>query len=178
VGQDFSIRPATPADARAIAEVQVATWKTTYRGILPDALLDNLSADEREPRWRERLSTAPEVMLVARDTDGKVVGFVGGGAERTGTLGCDGELHAIYLLERVQRQGLGTLLVNQLVRELRSRGFTSMAVWVLAANPFRKFYGALGGKVIAEREHERGGQQVTEVAYGWRDLNGIRGSGA
>jgi GNAT superfamily N-acetyltransferase len=162
---------ATPADARAIAEVQVATWKTTYRGILTDALLDNLSVDEREPRWRERLSIVPEVMLVARDADGRVVGFAGGGAERTGALGCDGELHAIYLLERVQRQGLGTLLVNQLVRELRSRGFTSMAVWVLARNPFRKFYDALGGKVIAEREHERGGQMIPEVAYSWRDLN-------
>ena len=165
------IRPAVAADARAIAEVQVATWKTTYRGMIPDATLDNLSVDEREPRWRELLSTAGEVMLVGCDADGAVVGFAAGGAERTGQLGCDGELHAIYLLERVQRRGLGTLLVRQLVRELRSRGFTSMALWVLAANSFRRFYDALGGKVISEREHERGGQMTREVAYGWRDLS-------
>jgi GNAT superfamily N-acetyltransferase len=173
VGQDFSIRPAAAADARAIAEVQVATWKTTYRGIFPDLILDNLSVDERVPRWAERFTSADQITLVGCDANGTVVGFVCGGPERTGTLGCDGELHAIYLLERVQRQGLGTLLVNHLVRELRARGFTSMAVWVLAANAFRKFYEALGGKVIAEREHERGGQMTQEVAYGWRDLSGF-----
>ena len=164
-----SIRPAVATDARAIAEVQVATWKTTYRGIVPDALLDGLSVDEREQRWQERLSTG-DPMLVACDAAGNVEGFVCGGAERTGRLGCDGELYAIYLLERVQRQGLGTLLVNQFVRELRARGFTSMALWVLALSPFRRFYEALGGKVIAEREHERGGQMIPEVAYGWGDL--------
>jgi len=148
----------------------VATWKTTYRGMIPDALLDNLSVEEREPRWLELLSTAGEMMLVACDEDGTVVGFVAGGAERSGQLGCDGEVHAIYLLERVQRQGVGTLLVSRLVQELRARGFTSMALWVLAENPFRKFYDALGGKVIAEREHERGGQMIREVAYAWSDL--------
>ena len=167
------IRPAVAADARAIAEVQVATWRTTYRGMLPDDLLDNLSVDEREPRWLELLATAGEVMLVACDAEGTVVGFAAGGAERTGQLGCDGELRAIYLVESVQRQGLGTLLVRRLVQELRSRGFTSMALWVLTENPFRKFYDALGGKVIAEREHERGGQMTQEVAYGWSDLSGF-----
>jgi len=167
------IRPAVAADARAIAEVQVATWRTTYRGMLPDDLLDNLSVDEREPRWLELLATAGEVMLVACDAGGTVVGFAAGGAERTGQLGCDGELRAIYLVESVQRQGLGTLLVRRLVQELRSRGFTSMALWVLTENPFRKFYDALGGKVIAEREHERGGQMTQEVAYGWSDLSGF-----
>jgi len=167
------IRSAVSADTRAIAEVQVAAWKTTYRGILPDDLLDNLSVDERVPRWAELVSTAGEVMLVACDAGGNVVGFVCGGPERTGQLGCDGELHAIYLLESVQRQGLGTMLVRMLVQELRSRSFTSMALWVLAENPFRRFYDALGGKVIAEREHERGGKIMLEVAYGWSDLSEI-----
>jgi len=78
----------------------------------------------------------------------QVVGFICGGAERTGQLKCDGELHAIYMLQIAQRQGLGTLLVRRFVREFRSRGLTSMAVWVLALNPFRRFYEVLGGEVI------------------------------
>jgi hypothetical protein len=45
-----------------------------------------------------------------------------------------------------------------------------MAVWVLARNPSRKFYEALGGKVIAEKEIERDGESFVEVAYGWNDL--------
>jgi hypothetical protein len=49
-----------------------------------------------------------------------------------------------------------------------------MAVWVLAANPFRKFYEAIGGKVVAEQQIERGGLSFTETAYGWQDLNTFR----
>jgi hypothetical protein len=41
-----------------------------------------------------------------------------------------------------------------------------MAVWVLALNPFRKFYEALGGEPISEQTIERGGQSFLAVAYG------------
>ena len=144
----------------------------------PTPFLDSLSVDKREQLWRETLSV-PEpnsVTLVACNIDGGIVGFLCGGAERTGRLGCEGELYAIYLLRPAQRQGLGTVLVQHFVRELRVRGFASMAVWVLAANPFREFYEALGGKVVAEQQIERGGQSFTESAYGWQNLNTFRDS--
>ena len=169
-----NVRLARVDDAPAIAEVHVASWRTTYKGIFSDTLLDSLSVDKREQSWREMLAL-PEpnsVTLVACNLDESIVGFISGGAERTGWLGYEGELYAIYLLQNAQRRGLGTLLV----RELRARGFGSMAVWVLAANPFRKFYEALGGKVVAEQQIERGGQSFTESAYGWQDLNTFKDS--
>jgi len=131
--------------------------------------LNDLSIEKRERFWAEELSKPQggSVTLVAVDDAGEVVGFVSGGAERTGELGSDGELYAIYLLERVQRRGLGALMMKRLAREFILRGFGSMAVWVLAENPFRKFYEALGGKFIRERLVERGGQEFAEVAYGW-----------
>src|ERR1700683_910180 len=97
---------------------------------LDDALLDSLSVDKREQSWRERLAL-PEpnsVTLVACNVDGGIVGFISGGAERTGRLGYEGELYAIYLLQLEQRRGIGTLLVQHFVRELCARGFRSMAV--------------------------------------------------
>jgi GNAT superfamily N-acetyltransferase len=109
--------------------------------------------------------------LVACDAGSNVVGFVSGGKGRTGQLGCDGELYAIYLRQEAQRKGLGALLVRQFAHELAMRGFGSMAVWVLALNPSRRFYEHLGGKVVGEKEIERGGQTFIEVAYGWQSLN-------
>ena len=50
-------------------------------------------------------------------------------------------------------------------------GFKSMAVWVLARNPSRKFYERLGGRVITEQQIERGGEPYTEIAYAWSNLN-------
>src|SRR5258708_21911583 len=137
-----NVRPARVDDAHAIADVHVASWRTTYKGIFPDTLLDGLSVDKREQSWIKTLaeSEPSSVTLVACDVDGSIVGFISGGVERTRRLGYEGEVYAIYLLQLAQRQGLGTLLVQHFVRELRAQGFGSMAVWVLAANPFRKFY--------------------------------------
>ena len=143
-----NVRLARVDDVPAIAQVHVASWRTTYTGIFSDTLLDSLSVDKREQSWRERLAS-PEpnsVTLVACNVDGRIVGFVSGGPERTGRLGYEGELYAIYLLQLAQRQGLGTLMVQHFVRELRARVFNSMAVWVLAANPFRKFMKPSEGK--------------------------------
>jgi GNAT superfamily N-acetyltransferase len=168
----YNVRSAFVDDARSIAFVHVESSKTTYSGLLPDDHLSRFSIENRERLWKETLEI-PEpgtVTLVGCNPTQEVVGFVCGGAERTGHLGCDGELYAIYLLQIAQRQGLGTLLVERFVHELMLRGFSSMAVWVLAANPFRKFYEALGGQFITEQRIERGGQFFLEVAYGWDDL--------
>src|SRR5256885_13185967 len=124
----MSIRPAVIEDASAIAQVHVESWRTTYRGLLPDNLLDQLSVLDRTRFWTETLTGPPTrfLMLVACDGSGTIVGFACGGVERTGKLTCDGELYAMYLLEGAQRRGLGTLLIRQFVRELRSIGFNSM----------------------------------------------------
>ena len=170
----WNIRPAVVHDARAIAEVHVESWKSTYRGIFPDALLNGLSVEKRESSWRERLAAhepPSAITMVGCDAGGNVVGFVSGGKERTGQLGCDGELYAIYLLQEAQRKALGALLVRQFVHELDTRGFGSMAVWVLALNPSRRFYERLGAKVIGQQQIEQGGQPFIEVAYGWQSLN-------
>ncbi len=167
-----SIRHALPTDARAIAEVHVGAWKTTYQSIFPPSVMDALSVDKREKFWAESLSkpVSKSVTLVGCDETGRVVAFASGGPERTGHLGCDGELYAIYLDAAVRGQGLGTLLVRRLARELEALEFTSIAVWVLALNPYRKFYKALGGLPIGQQQIERGGQTFEEVAYGWQDV--------
>ena len=54
---------------------------------------------------------------------------------------------------------------------LAQLGHNSMLVWVLAANPYRSFYEALGGQPVAERETNIGGAQLAEIAYGWQDLS-------
>lgn len=47
-----SIRGATVADAEGIAHIHVASWRSTYRGIMPDALLAGLSMERRAANWR------------------------------------------------------------------------------------------------------------------------------
>ena len=71
-------------------------------------MLDSLSIEKRERSWNQTLAEPTLITLVGCDAGHRVVGFICGGAERTGQLGCNGELHATYLLQIALRQGLGT----------------------------------------------------------------------
>jgi GNAT superfamily N-acetyltransferase len=167
-----SIRAATAGDARAIAEVHVASWRAAYRGIVPDAVLDALSVCERAGRWASRLANpdSPSFVYVAEDDAGRVVGFASGGPRRDGDPAYVGELYAIYLLPAVQGKGIGRRLAQAVAHRLEDRGMRSMLVWVLATNPARRFYEALGGRHLGAQPFEMGGATMTEVAYGWPDI--------
>lgn len=171
----YTIRSARLDDAQDIAHVHIASWKTTYAGIFPDAVLTALSVEKRTAFWRGLLAAPAlgSVTLVACDPTGSVIGFIDGGEEKTGQLGRDGELYAVYLLRAAQRQGVGTLLVRHFVREMRVKGFASMVVWVLDLNPSKNFYEALGGTVISQKSIERGGRSYLEVAFGWDELRAL-----
>jgi L-amino acid N-acyltransferase YncA len=164
----LSIRPATQDDAPEIAHVHVESWRTTYAGIVPAEYLANLNEPERATQWQEWLTRDIPVYVAA--LDGKVVGFIGGGPIREPIETYDAELYAIYLLKHAQGQGIGRQLLQELATSLRSRGFHSMVVWVLEQNPARHFYSRTGAQLLTSKDIEIGGATLTEVAYGWPDL--------
>jgi ribosomal protein S18 acetylase RimI-like enzyme len=78
--------------------------------------------------------------------------------------GYAGELNKIYLLQRVQRQGLGQQLLCAVARRFMERGVTSMLLFGEPTNPSNGFYEALGAeRLYSDKGEFHGG-------YGWRDL--------
>jgi ribosomal protein S18 acetylase RimI-like enzyme len=170
--RDIRIRAATLADAPVIAHVHVESWKQTYRGIVPDALIASLSIEQATLQWTYILGpgSAAETVHVAEDTT--VVGFGSAGPARTDRLGADGEIFWIYLLDDVKRRGIGRALFGVMMRELASRGHQTAGLWVLTANAQgRQFYEALSGRTGATRETNHEGHVVNEIAYLWELSN-------
>ena len=165
------IRAATQDDAGSISLVHVESWRTTYRGIVPDQFLADLNVEERAVRWREVLKSDPYIFIAERD--GQVVGFISGGTIREPLEECDAELFAIYLLAEVQGKGIGTSLLMELAKRLEADGFQRMAVWVLEANASRGFYERSGAVRVTVKEIEIGGVLLPVVAYAWRSLKTI-----
>lgn len=161
----MKIREAAPGDEEGIARVHVDSWRTTYKGIVSDSVLQNLSYEQRAENWRRGIGK--NALYVAEDESGSIVGFATGGKERTGNYDADGELYAIYLLQEVQGKGIGKKLTQLIAQNLKEQGFTSMLVWVLEQNPAKKFYESLGGQPIDESMIEIGGEDFKEIAYYW-----------
>lgn len=165
-------REANFADAPGIARVHVDSWRATYRGIIPDDILANLSYETRQVEWESGLGrpNGERVIFVAEDADEGIVGFACGGPERSGDSNYTGELYAVYVLERYQRMGVGKALTRLVGERLVRNGLTGMLVWVLAENPSRGFYERLGGQIVRGQIIEVEHVSLEEVAYGWLDL--------
>ena len=168
------IRSANLTDAPAIARVHVASWRSTYRGLLSDDFLLSLSETGYAERWKRVITERTSKVYVAED-EGELVGFSSGGRERAGETGYEGELYAIYVLDNAQRRGFGRELVRATVSGLRELGLGDMIIWVLRDNqPARAFYERLGGVYVRAQPITIGLTTLEEVSYGWRRLDDVR----
>ena len=172
LGTAAMLRAAVPADAPAIARVHVASWRTTYPGLIPDTYLDAMEVSDYASRWAQAIRNplSPGAVLVVEES-GEVVGFASCGRHRDGVQPYEGELYAIYLLQEFQGRGHGRALVEASAAALADQGITSMVVWVLRDNAgARRFYERLGGAYLRERPLDFGfGISVKEVSYVWAD---------
>jgi L-amino acid N-acyltransferase YncA len=164
-----TIRHAAITDAAEIARIHVETWRTTYPGIVPAAILASLDQAEREQSWRERIAEGNFPILLAVD-DGQVIGFAAGGSLREPVDDYDAELYAIYVLKTERSCGAGRALCRAVASELWSTGLRRILVWVLAANPAVSFYEHLGGTLVARKTIGIGGATLPEIALGWPDI--------
>jgi GNAT superfamily N-acetyltransferase len=138
--------------------------------LLPQAHLDDLGYRARENMW---MQLDPELTFVA-EAEGSIVGFSNGGRERSGDPIYAGEVYSIYLLRAHQGGGVGRELFLRTVRALHEKGFNSLLVWVLSANPSRGFYEHLGAVVLRSQPVTIFGAELEEIAYGWADTTQLR----
>jgi GNAT superfamily N-acetyltransferase len=166
-------RAATIDDAPAIARVHVASWRSTYRTLLPGDFLDSLSEVGYADRWRRFIGEPGNLVYVIEDA-GRLVGFASGGRERAGEVGYKGELYAIYVLDDFQRRGYGLQLVHAVVDGLKQMSLDDMIIWVLRDNArARQFYEKLGGRYVRAQSITIGSATLEEVSYGWPTLDAL-----
>jgi GNAT superfamily N-acetyltransferase len=139
-----SVRSASVEDARAIADVHTASWRVTYRGLVPDAYLDALTADDRLAAWIEWLTADPP-----GNGNQALVVEVEGGLKGFATICSVGpsppELGALYVDPSFCGCGLGRALMGSVVERVRAAGYSEMVLWVHPENArARRFYERAG----------------------------------
>ena len=163
-----TVRPAAPADARAIAEIRLASWRATYAGIVPATILDRMDVARNET-WIAGLIAEPQgrATLVVEDGEGRVAGYALTAPARDEDAAGLGEVEAIYLHPEVLGRGLGRRLLQAAVAGLDAAGFESVVLWVLSENErARHFYERSGFRPDgAARMLDFDGTPIEEIRY-------------
>jgi GNAT superfamily N-acetyltransferase len=158
------VRAATPADARAIAEVRLASWRATYGPLLPPSVWDEMDLDVWTDRTAQRIANGATSALVA-EAGGAVRAFAFYGPCRDDDLPGAGEVYAIYAHPEDWSTGLGRALLPAAVEAVEA---TPVVLWVLEDNPrARRFYELAGFVADGARKPADmpGGVQLPEVRY-------------
>lgn len=167
----MKIKKAGMEDIKAVAKVYVDSWRTTYRGLVPDDYLDNLSYEDAEKKWADFLKSENEPFIyIALNDSGKTIGFASG--KSIDVEHFHGELYSLYLLRECRGLGIGRQLVSAIAKHFKKNNIDSMLVWVMGKNKSGVgFYERLGGKEYLRRKSVFGGMVVEDVAYSWKDVS-------
>ena len=170
-----ALREAGPADAAVLGRLQVASWRATYRGILPESSLAGLSEEVQTAAFAQSLAQAgPGFRIWLLESRGRPMGFAVAGPSRDPqACGPDpgaprtGEIHAIYLLPEAWGQGLGRALMDRALAGLGGDGFGAAALWVLERNARARAFYEAGGWTLAgaPRTQWQDGIALRQVQY-------------
>ena len=139
------VRPARAADAEGLARVQVASWRRDFAGIVPPALLAELTGDEAEEvwrdRWREAITNPPTsrhhvLAAVTEAPPRELAGFVSAGPATDADRwpGTDAEIYELRVSPERTGQGHYSRLVHAAADTLVGDGFQTVSIWVLEAD--------------------------------------------
>jgi ribosomal protein S18 acetylase RimI-like enzyme len=137
------VRDARSSDAAALAQVQVASWRCTYDGIVDAELLTSLTSSqalgEWESRWQEAISNPPTTrhrVLVAVTSARDLVGFasIGPATDEDRWPRTDASLYELRVLPSQSRQGHGSRLLHAVASTLAEDGFRTASTWVSSAD--------------------------------------------
>lgn len=172
---EYTIRTATLDDVPALVAMQLASRRTGYKPIFGDDFVE-VAVEDRESDWRRMIAERPAETrhwllwrgddLVAEQTllacCGSAQSIIGSPPDPH-----EGELWSVNAAPEAMGTDAAWRVVSHAIDDLRSRGYTSVALKCLEANTrARRFYERAGfvaqGTVDAVA---MGGKAVRDVVY-------------
>lgn len=160
------LTPATPDDLVAIRDLHHSSWRTAYRGMVPDAALGAPLDNHMARTW----ATLPPGITLARD-GARLLGFVRLKANAGWPY-----VDNLHVAPDLRGGGTGRALMAAAARQAGDRG--RLWLTVLAANSgARLFYARMGGCETARITETLLGTRVTTFPVIWNHLGTLTRAG-
>ncbi|MFS0687786.1 GNAT family N-acetyltransferase [Sporosarcina sp. 179-K 8C2 HS] len=169
----MQIRRAKLDDASGIAKVHVDCWRTTYKDIIPNDFLNNLSYEKRTVLWEGNIARKDNYVVIAENNEGEIIGFADAWKRETNVVKNSGDLTSIYLLEEYQGRGIGKKLLKDLFLHFKQLGYEKIFVDVLEENKTRFLYEYYGAKLVEAVQIKIGGKLLNELIYEWDNVDKV-----
>ena len=168
------LREGTAADLEAVVALHLASWRDSYRGLLPDGYLDGALADDLAAKWQRKLidSPTPGSLLLLAESDGKLAGFLYAcrDPERPGSAYIDN----LHVAPECRGSGLGARLLRQAAARLSPLGYRGAHLLVFAQNEAAvRFYLRHGGRILHRGLEDLMGHPADTYRIVWPDLSAL-----
>jgi GNAT superfamily N-acetyltransferase len=152
------VRAARPEEAGEVARIQVATWQTACRRLLPSGVLRRLDRDWMARRWRSAIEDPPTprhrvLVAIEQAERDHLVGFAASGPAGQDAVAPDGPplpdgtaaVTDLLVEPRWGRRGHGSRLLAASVDHWREDGFATAVAWVFESDPVTRSFLATAG---------------------------------
>ena len=149
-------------DVQSISHIYEESWKTAYKGMIPQSYLDNIP----KGHWVEALKSRVWQSLIL--LEGKhPVGTAAYCPARDERFKDYGEIVSIYLLPEYMGKGYGKQLFQAVMDQLLGQGYKKLYLWVLEENERAiRFYKSFGFKASGiYLEDHIDGKDLREIQY-------------
>ena len=142
-------KPAVPQDAAAIGRLRQQCWAATYRGIYPDAMIDQFDFAWHEARDHARITSRHFSVFLIIDDDAPV-GYM------VIRHGAPPLLYSLYLLPGAQQRGIGRMAFERMQRFCSEQ---KQPFFLCHCQPENHaalaFYGRMGGVIVDRDESNK-----------------------
>jgi len=164
---DINIVRAKTEDIESIVKLHIQSWRESYKGIIAQEFLDNISHDKGVIMRSKIISNEdPRCISLIAESKNNIIGFCDAGPTRDLSLDSKGEIYAIYVLDEYKKSGVGYKLFQEAQKHLTKHSLLPYVAWVLADNkPACDFYERRGGEVVKKKKEPIGKISYDQVAY-------------
>ena len=159
----YEIRRVKQGDGEALGEVQTASWKAAFRGILSEEMLEKLTDPQKAAAMYRRLLADGTGNGYIGEIDGKAHCIAYWDKARDADMPQYAEIICIHSLPDNWRKGFGGQMMDRLLADIAQAGFDKVMLWVFTENArARAFYEAKGFRSTDKIQPAFG---TTEICY-------------